>query len=339
MKNVKPGAGIELYLSDRAVIRRLRSGLLGRYLDSFASSLAEAGYARPTVQAKLRLLSKVDGWLRRTKRIAADLDVRAVDATLRTRRRRRRLQRGDRRTLRQLREHLQRQGVVPVPAVVVEKEQPLTELERRYESHLQRQRGLAAGTTKVYGWWAHRFLLQCFGTRPLVLTGLRPSDISSFVVKHAECGGRRRAQLMVTSLRSFFRFLVQEGETGTDLSVAVPRVSCRSQGAPIKYISDTEVEQILASCDRGSPAGRRDYAVLLLLARLGLRAGEVAGLELEDIDWRSGEIRVLGKGLLGDRLPLTRAVGEALAAYLRRGVVSTDSCPSQSAITERSTPW
>ncbi len=318
MKSGESRVGIELYFSDQAAIRRLRSSSIAPHLDSFAAELADARYARTTGQIELRLLDKLGGWLRRTRRTAVDLDPDTVGAFLSAYRRRRPLHRGYRRTIWRFLEHLQRQGVALVAPVAAQEESPLMKLERRYESHLRRERGLTAATGKVYGWWVHRFLEEGFGERTLVVTSLSPSEISSFVAKHAGSGGLRRAQLMVTALRSFFRFLVREGETRIDLSVSVPKVPCRSQGAALKHISDREVGQILATCDRATGAGRRNYAVLLLLARLGLRAGEVAGLELEDIDWRSGEISVLGKGLLRDRLPLVPELGEALVAYLRR---------------------
>lgn len=317
MKSGESGIGVELYFSNRAAIRRLRSSSIAPHLDSFAAELADARYARTTGQIELRLLAMLGGWLRRTRRTALDLDRDTVGAFLSTYRRRRPLQRGYRRTIWRFLEHLQRHGVAPVAPVAAQEESPLMKLERRYESHLRRERGLTAATCKVYGWWVHRLLERGFGKRNLAVTRLSPSDISSFVAKHAGSGGLRRAQLMVTALRSFFRFLVQEGETRIDLSMSVPKVPCRNHGAGLKYISERQVAQILATCDRSTRAGRRDYAVLLLLARLGLRAGEVAGLELEDIDWRSGEISVLGKGLLRDRLPLVPDLGEALVGYLR----------------------
>jgi site-specific recombinase XerD len=123
---------------------------------------------------------------------------------------------------------------------------------------------------------------------------------------------------MVSALRSFFRFLIQEGEIQTDLASSIPSVPCRALTSLPKYINETEVAKLLASCDRQTAIGRRDYAILLLLARLGLRAGEVARLQLEDINWRSGEIRVSGKGQVRDVLPLLPDVGKALSAYLQR---------------------
>jgi site-specific recombinase XerD len=128
----------------------------------------------------------------------------------------------------------------------------------------------------------------------------------------------RRTQLMTSALRSFLRFLLQKGEIVVDLASCVPTVANHRLAVLPKHLSAHEVERLLDSCNRDTAVGRRDHAVLLLLARLGLRAGEVVALELDDIDWRAGEIVVRGKGSIHDRLPLTQDVGEALAAYLRR---------------------
>src|ERR687891_2491760 len=145
MENAKSRAGIELHFTDRAAIRRLHSSSLGPHLDSFAAALAEAGYARLTVQIKLRLLAELGEWLRRTGRTAAALDLDAVGGFLSAYRRRRPLHKGYRRTVWHFLEHLQRQGVAPVPAVAPPQELPLVKLKlRQYESYLRKERGLSA---------------------------------------------------------------------------------------------------------------------------------------------------------------------------------------------------
>jgi site-specific recombinase XerD len=123
---------------------------------------------------------------------------------------------------------------------------------------------------------------------------------------------------MTTAFRSFFRFLFQKRELEADLATSVPTVANWQLSTVPKYLTPQEVERVLEACDRRTAVGRRDYAILLLLARLGLRAGEVVSLQLEDLNWRAGEILVRGKGLLHDRMPLPAEVGEALACNLRR---------------------
>jgi site-specific recombinase XerD len=127
-----------------------------------------------------------------------------------------------------------------------------------------------------------------------------------------------RAQFMATALRSFLRFLFLRGETTTDLSRAIPTVRRWRLSSVPQHLPPRDVERLLRACDRSSATGRRDYAILLLLARLGLRASEVLALELSDLRWREGEVVVRGKGLVRDRLPLLPDVGKALALYLQK---------------------
>lgn len=151
------------------------------------------------------------------------------------------------------------------------------------------------------------------------VAGLASGDVTSFVL--ACCRGRspRWARLLVTALRSLLRFLFVEGLTPADLSGAVPNVASWRGASLATAIGQRQVRCLLGSCDRRTAAGRRDYAVLVLLARLGLRAGEVAVLQVGDVDWRAGEILIRGKADRHERLPLPADIGEALAGYLRRG--------------------
>jgi integrase/recombinase XerD len=143
----------------------------------------------------------------------------------------------------------------------------------------------------------------------------------------ASCPGRAvgSAKLIVCALRSLLRWLHLTGAVPVSLAAAVPSVAgWRLSGLP-KGLEPGQLRRLLASCDRRTPTGRRDYAILVLLARLGLRAGEVARLGLHDLDWRHGEITVVGKGERAERLPLPAEVGSAVAAYLRRGRPATAS--------------
>jgi integrase len=149
------------------------------------------------------------------------------------------------------------------------------------------------------------------------------ADVTEFVL--AACPGRAAgsAKLIVCALRSLLRWLHLTGVAPASLSIAVPSVAgWRLSGLP-RGLEPAQLRRLLAACDRRTATGRRDYAIMLLLARLGLRAGEVARLELEDIDWRRGELAVLGKGNRAERLPLPADVGAAIAAYLRRGRPAT----------------
>jgi site-specific recombinase XerD len=153
----------------------------------------------------------------------------------------------------------------------------------------------------------------------LGLEDLTAADVTAFVLATSPGKPKGTAKLTVTALRSLLGFLHVAGLIREPLGHVVPAVaSWRLSGVP-RALEPGQVAALLASCDQHTATGRRDFAMLTLLARLGLRAGEVAGLALEDIDWRAGEITVRGKGSRAERLPLPADVGEAIAAYLRDG--------------------
>ena len=295
--------------------RGQRNPLLVQVLP-FADSLMESGYAATTIQSKLVLLIDLGEWLRRRGLAVKDLDERRIETFITDSRRNGLLRRGDRTTLRQLLDHLREHHVVQrvTPTCDVS---PLAAILDRYEKHLRSERGLTTATIINYLPFARKFLSDRFGEGPFLLKVVRPRDISGFILRHVRTMSCRRAQLMTTVFRSFFRFLFQRGELQVDLAPSIPTVADWRLSTLPRYITAEEVIRVLGSCDRHTATGRRDYALLLLLARLGLRAGEIVAMQLEDIDWRSGEILVRGKGLLYDRMPLPVDVGQALAVYLR----------------------
>jgi len=150
-------------------------------------------------------------------------------------------------------------------------------------------------------------------------------EVNMFCVRELPARTPSAAANLAAGLRSFLRFLHVEGVVGAPLGQAVPPVANRKGTGLPRGLDSGAVARLLASCDRRTRLGRRDFAILLVLARLGLRAGEIAGLSLDDIDWRAGEIVVHGKGGRDDRLPLPDDVGAAIVGYLRRGRPKTDS--------------
>lgn len=144
-------------------------------------------------------------------------------------------------------------------------------------------------------------------------------DVVQFVQRQVPHFHLKRAKLMTTALRSFLRFACYRGEVTLDLAAAVPVVANWSMTSIPRAIPADQVEQLLASIDRSTAIGHRDYAILLLLARLGLRSSEVVFLELDDIDWNTGHLCVRGKRGQRSDLPLSAECGKAIAAYLRHG--------------------
>jgi len=300
-----------------AASKRLRDDPLVPYLSSFAASLQEEGYATVTMQSKLGLLADFAKWLGHRGTSARELDEHHAAAFVSSRQRKHRVHRGDRETLRQFLAHLRNRDIIPGPVGPISDRSPLGDILNRYELHLRSERGLAPATVVNYVPIARKFLVERFRKKEILLRELHAPDISAFVLRHAHTMSCRRAQLMTTAFRSFFRFLFQSGELQANLSPAVPTVADWRLSTVPKYLMPDEVARVVGSCDRQTSTGRRDYAILLLLARLGLRAGEIVALRLEDIDWRAGDILIRGKGLLHDRMPLPVDVGEALTSYLR----------------------
>jgi integrase len=184
---------------------------------------------------------------------------------------------------------------------------------RRY---LLAERGLVPGTVRGYVDRAARFVA---GLGPRRLCDVTPAEVTASVLRESTAVSVSTTQNYVAGLRAFLRFCFLDGLIEIDLSEAALPVTGRRRSSLPRGIGKREAEALLASCDRRSAIGRRDYAVIVMLVRLGLRRGEVAALRLEDIDWRAGELVVVGKGGRKDRLPLPTDVGTAIAAYLRRG--------------------
>jgi len=284
-------------------------------LDSFAGRLRELGYARTTRREKLRVVADFSSWLQRRKHRAVEVDEQVVVKYLG---RHSRHGRGDSRTLGEWLEALREAGVVPRPRRESEETQ-LQRLEREFGEYLIVERGLSQATLKNSLPFVRSFLEHHFRTRPIVMAEVRAPDVQRFLLRKLHTVGPSRTKLMVGALRSFFRFLRWRGDITIDLASAVPKVAeWRSSVLP-KSLQADDVKRLISSCRRETLTGQRDYTLLLLLARLGLRAGEVVALTLDDIDWEAGELTVRGKGGREDRLPIPPDVGEAMATYLRQG--------------------
>jgi site-specific recombinase XerD len=268
------------------------------------------------VQGKLQLLGHLGRWLERRRLQATDLDEERLSLFLSYRRRRGGTGRGDAPTGWQLLRYLRELGCIPTPPETID-DTPLGRVERDFERFLRSERGLKPVTLVGYLRTVRRFLRERFGREQPRFDELRPQDVHRFIVQRARCVRRSYAKLMVTALRSFLRFLQQRGAISADLAAAVPSVANWRLSHLPQALAPEQVERLLACCDRSTPIGQRDYAILLLLARLGLRAGEVVAMSLEDLDWEAGEFVVRGKGNRLERLPLPQEVGAALVQYLR----------------------
>jgi len=300
-------------MSDELVATPLLWGLrsMRAHVELFSERLTEFGYAPFTWRAKVRFAAQLARWAESNSVVARSLTERSITKALR---RWPRVDPERGKAMLQFLEHLRERGVVRRPSP--EPQSPATQLEQRYLDYLRDERGLAVATLVNYRAFVRELLHQRYGAGPVSVDALTAKDIATFQLRRIQTMGSGRAKLLGTALRSFLRFLFLEGETPIDLSSAVPMVRTFRNAAIPRYIAAPDVRRVLASCDAATAVGRRDQAVLLLLARLGLRAGEVVKLELDDIHWRSAELVVRGKGKLHDRLPLPKDVGAALARYL-----------------------
>jgi site-specific recombinase XerD len=307
---------LEQFFENPAIRQRLQSQPLSPYLDSYVASLHAQGYAISTVRCEIWHLASFGRWLAQNGTPVSELATPIVDDYVSERRREGLGHRSLRPSLQRFLDHLRCQNVIPTARPAATEKSTLAHVESGYETYLRTERGLTTATVHNYGPFVHRFLIDCFGQEAPRFREIRSPDISGFILRHAHSMSPGRAKLMVSALRSFFRFLLQQGEIEADLAACVPTVADWRLSTVPKHIDLEEVNRLLRACDQSTARGRRDYAVLLLLARLGFRAGEVVALELDDVNWRAGEITVRGKGLRQDRLPLLADIGAALAAYL-----------------------
>jgi integrase/recombinase XerD len=295
------------------------AGPLAAFAQGFVEDLVARGY-RPGPAADLsRLMADVSRWLAERGLAAGDLTVVAAERFAAERRASGRSRLRSTRALTPLLSYLRDLGVAP-PAAPAAPSTASEVLIARYSMYLVERRGLAPSSVRNYVGVARVFLADRERVRgELALTELDGSAVSEFVLRESRRSSVGSAKCMVTRLRALLRFLHVEGEIERDLAGAVPSVASWRLASLVKALDAGSVARLLASCDRRTRVGRRDFAILTVLSRLGLRAGEVAALQLGDVDWRVGEVLVRGKGSRQERLPLPVDVGEALAGWLARG--------------------
>lgn len=299
-----------------ATVRRMRCGPLGPYLDRFADELRQQGYSKRTGMEKIGLVADLSRWLDRKKLKIEALDEPRVADFLAARRKRFCRRFSDEPTLVQWLGYLREANLIPTPLATPES--PKDRLEQEYAQFLSQERGLGQATIHHYLRAARSFLSYRFGSERVCLNQLRVPDVTGFILQDSAALSRKAIHLRTTVLRSFLGFVHQRGKLTANLAAAVPTVAhWRLSGVP-SFLEPEQVEELLQGCDQDSAMGRRDYAILLLLARLGLRAGEVARLSLDDFNWEAGELQIRGKGAREHRLPLPWDVGQALARYIEK---------------------
>lgn len=295
------------------------SGPLACYAEGFRCELAGLGYTALSVANQLRLMAHLSRWLASEDLAAPDLTVERTTLFLEARRAQGYTCWLSPRGLAPLLGYLRSRGSAPLPVPV--RCSAVAGLLAEFGVYLFQERGLAEATVSNHEGAARLFLdRRCRDHGgELALADLNAQDVALFVL--AECPARSigSAKILITGLRSLLRFLHVSGRVPVALCPAVPAVAGWRGAALPQGLPPGQVRRLLTGCDRRRRMGRRDFAILMLLARLGLRAGEVAALELDDIDWRAGELIIQGKGRRRERLPLPSDVGAAIAGYLQRG--------------------
>ncbi|MDQ2897969.1 MAG: site-specific integrase [Actinomycetota bacterium] len=286
------------------------------YAVAFARWLADAGFSQSRIEKRLCQLGHLSRWLEveglRPDELAVEHQQRFIEAR-RTAGSRTWL---SRQSLRVPLAYLREAGIAAVPASVAP-DGPVERLLADYRQYLADERGLVAHTIYHHELVARLFL--CVHEQPdgIALERLSTQDVSVFLARECPKRSVSGARDLVKGLRGLLRYLHVTGVIAMPLQWSVPAVAYRRDRILPRGLPPEAVARLLASCDRRRAVGRRDYAVLILLSRLGLRAGEVAAMQLEDVDWRRGEFQVRGKGARLDRLPLPVDVGRAIVSYLR----------------------
>jgi site-specific recombinase XerD len=300
---------------DPDLLTRLRVGPLASYLDAYLKQIEHQGFMPSSVPMQMYAIARFSNWLQ-----ARQLGVHQVDEATVERFLKRdpgTVHSGESAPLRRLLAMLREIG-----QTAAKPPQPRNDQQRlmdEYRCYLLQERGLAEASLLNYVPFAEQFLSDRFGRSAMHPSELTAKDVTKFLQDRARQLSPGRAKLLVTALRSFLRYLRFRGKISVNLSECVPPVAAWTLSTVPKFLPVGTVQRILDHCARDTRDGKRNYAVLLLLARLGLRACEIVALSLDDIDWDNGRITIRCKGGRWARLPLPADVGEAIAIYLRTG--------------------
>lgn len=310
---------LEEFFDSPLRIQELRDGPAGHLLEGFAEELGQAGYAEITARRHIRAVEHFIHWTGREDKPISTLDERFVEDFARHLDRCQCPRYGHTYTLdlqnsvRLFFSYLRSAGVPVAPITKQTVRDPV--LFASFCQWMRQHRGTCDRTLYNYG-LDLRDLLKSVGEDP---GKFNAHSLRKFVLERSQRCGWATAKRCTTAVRMFLRFLIADGKCATGLDAAIPVLAHWRLSSLPRYLQSDEVERVIASCDRATQVGRRDRAILLLLARLGLRAGDIVQLRLGDLDWKKAWIHISGKGRCQTRLPLTQELGDAIATYIKDG--------------------
>ncbi len=306
---------MEQLYKDQRTLRRMREGPLGAYVGALAQQMIDEGYARTSARYALQLVADFGRWLSRHRIMVPQVTAEHLAGYLMYRSGRGHFRSGDASILRRLLSLLIEQGIAAENPSI--EPTPAARMEVEFRHYLERERRLAPATVFHYLEFVRRFIAENIRDGEVRFDLLLATDVVGFVQREAaRLHHAKRAKMMTTALRSLLQYARYRGLIRSDLEISVPTVANWSMTSLPRALSPDELQRLLSCCERESAVGRRNWAILLLLARLGLRAGEVVALALDDLDWAEGELCIRSAGTRADRLPIPQDVGEALADYL-----------------------
>ncbi len=307
----------EEYLSRSRLFRRLRSGPHGQLVELYAACLVTDGLACQGTWRSLSLLGDLVSWVASSDSKLTDLDEGMVDRYLQHRSGKQSIQPGDRAALKRLLLVLREAGTI-APATLPLRT-PHEQIFEAFSHYLRKERGLATKSIVRHLPFVRLFLREVCPAGASDLGRISQDDVTRYIERHARDWSAASGTAMCWALRSFLRYLHHKGLNPLALAGCVPSIRRWKLAGLPTYLSAAQVQTVLDGCDRATAVGRRDYAILIMLAKLGMRAGEVATLTLDDMDWRSGEMLIRAKGRQRARMPIPPDVGAAVVAYLRDG--------------------
>jgi site-specific recombinase XerD len=307
----------------KKTISRLHEGPLGLYMGAFAALLVTEGHCYQSGARNIRVAADYSAWLAINHLSVNDVNEDSISKYEQFRQQHRRPFLSDHAALIRLLRLLRGiNATTPVAKIVL---QPLAQIESDFEQYLRQNYGHCETSVIRHRTPLRKFLQQCCPAGVSDFASLSGTDIRQFLVQHAHDQSPSSAKNMCWTLRSFSRYLLYKGYTTCDLSCAVPSIRTWSLTALPGHLSEKQIEKVLNTCDRKSAVGMRDYAVLMLLSRLGLRANEIVLLKLDDVNWHAGSLNIRGKGRTLATLPLLPEAGAALSDYLQKARPKTDS--------------